>query len=193
MRRQDALLVGTRLPGAAPRRRRPRLLAGIAALIVASAIVAVLAYRAGPLSHRVALLRTYLQERGHEQVVAIDPHVRGLLDAMGDPRTEEGIAARADLTKLGKPVVPLLIRRLSHADAQTRAAAALTLGNLADPRAVGPLCRALADPDAMVRYRAAYALGRLGDPRAVPSLSPLLQDPSPDVADVVMRALEEGR
>lgn len=46
--------------------------------------------------------------------------------------------------------------------------AALTLGAIGDPRAVGPLIEATRDPG--VAYRAALSLGEIGDPRAIPAL-----------------------
>jgi hypothetical protein len=46
--------------------------------------------------------------------------------------------------------------------------AALTLGEIGDPRAVGPLIEATRDP--AVAYRAALSLGEIGDPRAIPAL-----------------------
>jgi HEAT repeat protein len=87
----------------------------------------------------------------------------------------------------------MLIDRLQHTDPRIRAAAALLGGNIADARALRPLCRRLRDPDETVRYRAAYALGRLKDPRAVADLAPRLLDSSPAVVDVALRSLEECR
>ncbi|MBI5628370.1 MAG: tRNA epoxyqueuosine(34) reductase QueG, partial [Candidatus Rokubacteria bacterium] len=48
---------------------------------------------------------------------------------------------------------------------------AVALGNLGDPRAVGPLRGVLgADPDPLVRGHAAWALGRIGGPEAIAAL-----------------------
>jgi HEAT repeat protein len=126
-----------------------------------------------------------------EREAARDPRIATLLDEMRDPRADTAVRARDVLTKHGKSVVPLLIDRLGTPDPDTCRSAALVLGNIADPRALGPLCDTLRDQDATVRYRAAYALGRLKDPGAVAGLAPLLLDPSPDVVDVALRALEE--
>jgi hypothetical protein len=116
-----------------------------------------------------------------------------LLDTMADLRGNAGARARDLLTKRGAVVVPALIARLKHPAPETRAAAAIVLGNLRDPRAVRPLCAVLADPDARVRYRAAYTLGRLKDPAAVPYLAPLLAEPLDQIQQVAIRALEECR
>jgi hypothetical protein len=128
-----------------------------------------------------------------ERAVAVDPHTRALLDSMADPHADASVRARDALTKLGKPVVPLLIVRLQHGDAPMRAAAALVLGNIADLRALRPLCAVLDDPDESVRYRATYALGRLKDPRAASALASRLLDSSPHVVNVAIRALESCR
>lgn len=130
---------------------------------------------------------------GEEEVIASALPEARLLNAMGDLQGNNGVRARDALTKRGASVVPALIARLRHPDPQTRAAAAIVLGNIADRRAVGPLSAALGDVDERVRFRAAYALGRLKDPAAVPSLAPLLADRSPHVRNVTVRALEECR
>ncbi len=44
--------------------------------------------------------------------------------------------------------------------------AAVALGNLRDPRAVGPLAHALDDSDPVIRGHAAWALGQIGGPHA---------------------------
>ena len=67
--------------------------------------------------------------------------------------------------------VNALIEALSDANAQVRAAAVSSLGQLQDPRAITALSKALKeDTDARVREAAAQALGEIDDSRAVPAL-----------------------
>jgi HEAT repeat protein/beta-lactamase regulating signal transducer with metallopeptidase domain len=67
--------------------------------------------------------------------------------------------------------VNALMEALSDANAQVRAAAVASLGQLQDPRAIAALSKALKeDTDARVREAAAHALGEIDDARAVPAL-----------------------
>jgi HEAT repeat protein/beta-lactamase regulating signal transducer with metallopeptidase domain len=77
--------------------------------------------------------------------------------------------------------VPALIAALKDTDVEVRRAAASSLGNFQDPRAVLPLVDALRDSDAEVREHAADALGDMQDPRAIPGLTAALKDSSPEV------------
>src|ERR1039458_7932024 len=70
------------------------------------------------------------------------------------------------------------IGHLQHSDRGVRAAAAQTLGQLRNRRAVKPLIRAL--DDTSVRTEAAEALGCLGDASALDHLLPLLEDEKQD-------------
>jgi hypothetical protein len=63
-----------------------------------------------------------------------------------------------------------------ESDDKARIAAAVSLGRLADQRAVPCLMRALGDKSPVVRGVAASALGYIGDPRAVPALERALKD-----------------
>jgi HEAT repeat protein len=74
--------------------------------------------------------------------------------------------------------VEALIRRLRspEVDADAQADAAFSLGQIGDPRAVGPLIDALRDEDTIVRAEAAGALGGLGDRAAVDPLIRALYD-----------------
>jgi HEAT repeat protein len=74
--------------------------------------------------------------------------------------------------------VEALIRRLRSpaVDADAQADAAFSLGQIGDPRAVGPLIDALRDEDTIVRAEAAGALGGLGDRAAVDPLIRALYD-----------------
>jgi len=86
--------------------------------------------------------------------------------------------------------VPALIAALKDPDVEVRRAAARSLSNLGDRRAVLPLIEALRDGDAEVRSNAAQGLGELEDVRAIPGLSALLKDASKDVRHAALHALE---
>jgi HEAT repeat protein len=87
--------------------------------------------------------------------------------------------------------VPALITALKDPDVEVRRAAARSLSNLGDRRAVLPLIEALRDGDAEVRSSAAEGLGELEDARAIPGLSVLLKDSSKDVRHAALHALED--
>ena len=76
---------------------------------------------------------------------------------------------RPNVTKLSaRRNLPGLVRAVGYTgDWRVRAAAAGSLGQLGDARAVDALVTALRDDQEGVREAAAAALGRLGDPRAV--------------------------
>lgn len=69
--------------------------------------------------------------------------------------------------------------------------AAITLGNIGDVRAVGPLIRTLRHNKSWeVRRRAAWALGKIRDRSAIPMLlDSLSNDPNPDVRSFSATAL----
>lgn len=77
------------------------------------------------------------------------------------------------LAKIGTPAVDPLIAALSHPDDDVRWKAAVALGEIRDPRAVGPLIRLLSDPDRFVKGRAALALGMIGEKAVGPLITVL--------------------
>lgn len=100
---------------------------------------------------------------------------------------EGGAAVRCDAdlaARLGRRVVPVLIRALRNWDSQVRKQAALALGEIRDRRAVEPLGQALQDECAAVREAAAQALAELGDSRAVDVLVQVLH--KDDSAKIVL-------
>jgi hypothetical protein len=165
--------------------------AGAVVALLALAAAGVLHTRPPVLMRPLRSFRAGVTLAAAEVAVSADPRSALLLDAMADTTGDAGIAARDRLTKIGKPAVSSLIRRLRHADPNIRAAAALVLGNIRDARAVRPLMAVLRDPSEQVRYRSAYALGRIKDERAVAGLAALLLDPSPVVVSTAARSLEE--
>jgi HEAT repeat protein/beta-lactamase regulating signal transducer with metallopeptidase domain len=86
-------------------------------------------------------------------------------------------------------VVNALIARLGDEDADVRRAAAHSLGQLKDSRAVPGLIGALKDPDPKVRASAAEALAEFEDSRAIAPLSALLSDASTEVKQSALEAL----
>ena len=86
-------------------------------------------------------------------------------------------------------VVNALIARLKDENAGVRKAAANSLGQLGDVRAVAPLIAVLADSDAEVRYTATDALANLEDPRAIGPIASLLKDPVTEVRRNALSAL----
>lgn len=117
------------------------------------------------------------------------------------PRVSQGRAAGspADSTAAAEPaitrstqdtgVVVALIARLKDENAGVRKAAANSLGQIGDRRAVAPLIAVLADSDAEVRYTAIDALANLEDPRAIGPIADLLRDPVTDVRRNALSAL----
>jgi HEAT repeat protein len=74
---------------------------------------------------------------------------------------------------------------------QVRRAAATSLGELDDRRAVRPLVAAVRDADWDVRRAVAWALGELDDPEAAPHVAAMLKDESPAVREAAAWALGE--
>src|SRR5437764_4560560 len=86
-------------------------------------------------------------------------------------------------------VVLALIARLKDENAGVRRAAAHSLAQLGDLRAVAPLIAVLGDSDAEVRATAVDALADLEDPRAIGPIAALLKDPVTDVRHNALNAL----
>ena len=92
------------------------------------------------------------------------------------------------LREIGSPAVEPLIADLKDKDVDVRKEAALSLGEIKDPRAVQPLIAILMDPDAGVRRVALGALGPIGQP-AVDPLIAILKDPDDNLRRVAAQAL----
>jgi hypothetical protein len=73
-----------------------------------------------------------------------------------------------------RQAVPVLIELLR--DEEVNAIVPWALGEIGDPRAIGPLIEVLGDPDPSMRVRAIYALETLGAREALPRLTSLLSD-----------------
>lgn len=96
----------------------------------------------------------------------------------------------AALVALGEDAVPACIEALGDESQNLRGWAAQVLGQVGDPRGVGPLVQRLDDRSAAVRLAATEALGRLGDRAAVaPLATAVVRDPAPQVRAEAARAL----
>jgi HEAT repeat protein/beta-lactamase regulating signal transducer with metallopeptidase domain len=110
-----------------------------------------------------------------------------------EPRTPEVSASERPGRQQPTGAVSALIETLSDANAAVRVAAASSLGQLGDPRAIAALAKALReDTDARVREAAAYALGQIDDTRAVPHLLAALKtERAANVREKIVSALHE--
>ena len=187
-----------------------KCLATVAEWIQASPLgvpVAGLAERRSLLVSRIArlleggdrLLSTPASRRGWAVVatlvvvatVAAAPRVSQGVSAAGGPPADSTAASEPAVTPLTQDtgVVNALIARLKDENAGVRKAAANSLGQIGDRRAVTPLIAVLPDSDAEVRYTAIDALANLEDPRAIGPIADLLRDPVTEVRRNALSAL----
>ena len=119
------------------------------------------------------------------------PPVPLSVPARGDERRPSFSLSRRERESGGEDttVVNALIARLKDENAGVRRAAAHSLGQLGDLRAVPPLIAVLADSDGEVRSAAVDALADLEDPRAIGPIAGLLKDPVTDVKRNALGAL----
>ncbi len=98
------------------------------------------------------------------------------------------VAAVEDLRLAGD--IDGLIRALSPVHPmEVRRAAAVSLGDLVDPRAVEPLIGILGEKEGETRLAAVLSLAKIADRRAVPALTALLADPDGDVRTATVISL----
>jgi HEAT repeat protein len=120
--------------------------------------------------------------------IAAAPHVtQGA--ATQDSTTPPSHSAAKGTQGQDTTVGPALIARLKDEDAGVRRAAAQSLGQLGDRRAVQPLIGILNDPEADVRRSVVEALAQLEDPSAIGPIAGLLKDPDTDVKKEALSAL----
>jgi HEAT repeat protein/uncharacterized membrane protein YraQ (UPF0718 family) len=108
----------------------------------------------------------------------------------GDRRVR--LAAISTLGAIGdKQATPLLLDLLrKEADLNVQEGVLISLGRIADPKALTPVIKKLSSKDWSIRAAAAFALGRIGDTRAVAGLMTLLDDEAEKVRKNVREALE---
>ncbi len=111
--------------------------------------------------------------------------VPGLIKVLGYQKDAYGVMRRAAAETLGQIGDPRAVEPLIAAlrDDGVRMAAIEALGQIRDPRAVEPLAAALNDREYSCREAAAEALGKIGDPRAIePLVAALRHTASPAAA-----------
>jgi HEAT repeat protein/beta-lactamase regulating signal transducer with metallopeptidase domain len=112
--------------------------------------------------------------------VSVDPEAvrEGIRKGLETAAKHAEAGAEAPLDTVG---IAALIAALRDSDAGVRRAAAHSLGNIENPRAVDPLVAALKDSDVEVRRNVVWALGNIEDRRAVPGLITALRDSDVEV------------
>ena len=127
-----------------------------------------------------------------ENVVAPETTFQQPVSPPQEPSPRVAEERRAPAPQAGS-AVSALVETLADANAAVRVAAANSLGQLGDPRAIAALAKALReDTDARVREAAAYALGQIDDNRAVPHLLAALKtERAANVREKIVNALQE--
>ncbi len=108
----------------------------------------------------------------------------------GEPRLKTG-ALFAMGKNCNRSWLPILIRELASADAETRYEAARACGELGEKEAVSYLAELITDPDVDVQLSAIQALGKIGGPEAKDCLEQCLNDPSEVIQQAAGQALDE--
>lgn len=111
----------------------------------------------------------------------LTPLVEGLLDS--DRQVRNAVASNLRewdpswrSEAVARNAVPQFLAALEAHEGDRRAAGAVALCLVPDPRALARLIAALGDPEPLVRSSAAHALGELGEPAAIPALRACLKD-----------------
>ncbi|HNB04192.1 MAG TPA: HEAT repeat domain-containing protein, partial [Methanoregulaceae archaeon] len=102
---------------------------------------------------------------------------RGLITALRHDKLDIQWHASSALASLGDEAIDHLLSALNARDKDVRLGIIEALGEIRNPRAVGPLIGLLQDKDNEVRWEAALALGEMADPRALGPLEDALRDP----------------
>ena len=106
-----------------------------------------------------------VQWRAAEALGAVGPAATGtLVRSLDNPSVTVRLGALEALSSIGDPSsVEALIDTLNYdPDTEVRWAAAIALGQVEDPRGIGPLKNSLTHPDKYVRFGAAQSLKNLG-------------------------------
>lgn len=136
-----------------------------------------------------------LTEEEHSRAIRTFKELGGvvghaLLDGLGEEESWEvrkGLVTA--LSAVGRPAVPLLLKRLTDPSWYLVRNAVLLLGEIGGQSLVEPLAALLQHEEPRVRREAAGALGKVGGPRAVAHLRRAVLDP--EVGTVAARVLGE--
>ncbi|MBN2123140.1 MAG: HEAT repeat domain-containing protein, partial [Deltaproteobacteria bacterium] len=120
-----------------------------------------------------------------------DPRaVKVLIGRLGDEAPAVSWSAGRSLMRIGRPAVEGLIQALGSGDLSLRRRAAEILGEVRDPRAVGPLIMLLQEGDRGLGLSAKWGLVKIGRP-SVAGLLSALENEAPVVRMRAAEALEE--
>jgi len=118
--------------------------------------------------------------------------ISSLIEELGDEDLDVWKRAEEELIEIGEPAVPLLIDALDSDNTRIRIKTINVLGEIGDPRAVGPIIDLLKSESPLIRARASIALGELKDTKAVkPLIDVLLDDEESWVRSEAAKALGE--
>jgi HEAT repeat protein len=87
--------------------------------------------------------------------------------------------------------LPILLKELASADAETRYEAARACGELGEKEAVPYLAELITDPDVEVQLAAIQAVGKIGGPEAKDCLEHYLDDSNEVIQQAIEQALDE--
>jgi len=107
-------------------------------------------------------------------------HAQQLVQNLGSANAAERIRTRAELAKLGRAAVPVLLSALDAPRQHVRWEAAKTLAEIADPAAAQRLVASLGDEDTDVRWVVAVALISVGSAALRPLLTTLTKSEPPE-------------
>jgi HEAT repeat protein len=133
-----------------------------------------------------------------KRAIFIDADRRSQLIALlGDPNADTAREAAVALGKSGdtaavEPLIDVMMNRHAVHSVTVRSAAAKSLGQLADRRAIAALLLAVHDPVPEVGAEAALALGAIGDERAIEPLLNIVRNAGDPVNANVRRAAVRG-
>lgn len=110
---------------------------------------------------------------------------------MDDPHPRQRIKQEIDAAAGRHGSLSRLTQALWHRKGEVRAAAAWSLGEIAEPASLPDLLAATQDPEWLVRRNAIAALAKIGHSGAEPRLIACLSDPAPQVRAEAANALAE--
>lgn len=115
--------------------------------------------------------------------------VEPLINTLKDPSKIIRMASIRALIKTGKLAIKPLIHNLKFSEDYCQEAAAVSLGEIGDPKAVEPLIQSLDSSNWKVKKASIKALCKIGNPKSVKFIIKALEDPNDDVRLVAAVAL----